>query len=306
MAKINPKFIGHSQYRQPFTTELSGKHFHIFMDDGEELSFNFLDGETVQIAELGGLYRAETYECLKADEDTYFVRIEPRARQGKVNQCWVIDLGQWLVTRVETEEDLFPEVKRLIKVTPTFGAIKRADHDLPTIRHSFSDVTVGKHITWRYNPAMAVPHVYHSKTLYRLPLITEENIRARFAGSTDPGDQKRLEERLAQHFRMVETYPMVEEPCFHIKINDKLNLFAFCEENEAKADRDQLIGGGGLILLQNIERLTQVGMSYCLGEYYLACAVGEEIEGGDPIDTMEAPYDETVLECMPVIYEIDK
>ena len=305
MAKVNPKFIGSSQYRPPLCLELGGKNFHIFMDDGDELSFNFLDGDTVQIANYGDLYRAESYECLKADEDVYFVRIEPRAKKGKVNQVWVFDLAKWLVTRVETEEDLFPEVKRLVKVTPTFGAIKRADHDLPTERHTFSDVQVGKHITWRYNPSMSVPHIYHGKTMYRLPLITEENIRARFKGSTDPGDMKRMEDRLAMHFRLVENYPFTEEPCFHIQINDKMNLFAFCEENEAKADKNNNIGGGGLILLQDSERLLEVGMSFCLGEYYLTFATGEEIEGGDPVDDMVAPYDETALECMPIIYEIE-
>ena len=34
MGKVNPKFIGLSQYKAPFCYELAGKHFHIIMDDG--------------------------------------------------------------------------------------------------------------------------------------------------------------------------------------------------------------------------------------------------------------------------------
>ena len=56
------QFIGLSQYKVAFNYELAGKHFHLIMDDGEDISLNFLDGETVQIAEKGSQYVFESYE----------------------------------------------------------------------------------------------------------------------------------------------------------------------------------------------------------------------------------------------------
>ena len=39
MGKVNPNFIGLSQYKAPFSHELGGKHFHLVMDDGSEIVF---------------------------------------------------------------------------------------------------------------------------------------------------------------------------------------------------------------------------------------------------------------------------
>ena len=91
MGKVNPAFIGLSQYKAPFCRDLAGKHFHLVMDDGSELSLNFLDGENVQIAEKGGPYIWETYECMKGDETTYLVHVQPAAGNGLINKSWILD-----------------------------------------------------------------------------------------------------------------------------------------------------------------------------------------------------------------------
>ena len=58
---------------------------------------------------------------------------------------------------------------------------------------------------------------------------------------------------------------------------------------------------GGILLLQEIDRVTDVGLSFCAGEYYMCTAYGEENEIPDPLDTAESPYDWSVLESMPSI-----
>ena len=61
-------------------------------------------------------------------------------------------------------------------------------------------------------------------------------------------------------------------------------------------------GGGGILLLQDTERLVDYGLSFCAGEYYLCTAYGDENEDGDPLDTAESPYDWSKLHAMPSIH----
>ena len=160
MGKVNPKFIGLSQYKAAFCQELSGKHFHLVMDDGSELSLNFLDGENVQIAEKGQPYVWESYECMKGDDCTYFVHVQPVSGKGLINKSWILDLEQRLVTYVLMEEGYDPEYPRLIRTEPFFGAIKVPGMPLPTIRHHLSKRLVGRHIYWRYNPGFRIQHLF--------------------------------------------------------------------------------------------------------------------------------------------------
>ena len=92
MGKVNPKFIGLSQYKAPFTQELAGRSFHLVMDDGSELMLKFIDGENVEIAEKGQPFVWESYECMKGDECTYFVHVQPTAGNGLINKSWILDL----------------------------------------------------------------------------------------------------------------------------------------------------------------------------------------------------------------------
>lgn len=307
MSKVNRKFIGFSQFKAPFNYELAGKNFHLVMDDGKAYSLNFVDGETLEWAEIGQNCAWDAYECMKGDDTTYFVHVQPKAYEGKVNHSWIIDLAQNLVTLVITEEGVIPAAARLIRVTPVFGAIKLPGCPLNKNRHSFTDRMVGKHILWHYSPGFAIQHIYHTPFLYRLPKFDMATFRKRFEDKsgnvTDPEDLEKIAKRQAYYDRTKDTYPICEEPSFHIRISDNMNLFCFCEENEVLMDPEQAIGGGGLILLQDIERLTDVGLSYCLGEYYMVTAFGEENEEGDPVDNVASPYDQTKLQTMPCIYQ---
>lgn len=299
-----PKYKALEQYRAPFNFELAGKSFHLVMDDGSELSLVFLDGENFQWAEKGKPYVWDTYECLKADENTYFFHTAPAKDGGKVNYCLILDLLQGLVTQVKTVQDDIPEYPRLIKVFPLFGAIKLPGRPLPEKRHFFTDAMAGRRITWHYNPGFAIQHIYYKPTFYRLPQYDTEGSKRAYAAATDPEEKARLKVYVDRFERCAKTYPFCEEPCFHITINEHLNLFAFCEENENVYDPLHLVGGGGLILLQDIDRLTDVGLGYSLNEYYMVTAFGVEGFKTDPVESFEAPYDEEHLQTIPAIYDI--
>ena len=79
MGKANRKFKTLAQYKAPFNYELSGKHFHIFLDNGDEYSMFFLDGESLQYAKKGEAYIWDSYECMKGDDTTYFVHVQPHS-----------------------------------------------------------------------------------------------------------------------------------------------------------------------------------------------------------------------------------
>lgn len=299
-----PKYKPLEQYRAPFNYELAGKNFHLVMDDGSELSLIFMDGENLQWAEKGKPYVWESYECLKADDTTYFVHVSPAKDAGKVQYCLIIDLLQDLVTQVKTIEHDIPEYPRLMRVLTLFGAIKVPGHPLPEKRHFFNNTMAGRRITWHYNPGFSMQHIYFKPTFYRLPQYNVEGINRAYEMTTDPEEKARRKVYVDRFERCMKTYPFCEEPCFHITINDHLNLFAFCEENENVYDPLHLVGGGGIILLQDIDRLTDVGLSYTAGEYYMITAYGVESFVPDEVESLEAPYDNTKLQTMPDIYKI--
>ena len=309
MGKINRKFIGLSQYRAPLCHELAGKHFHIVMDEGKEYSLYFLDGENLQIAEKGQTYIWESYECLKADDTTYFVHIMPTAGKGLINHTWVLDTAQRLVTFVLMEEAFDPKYPRLIRVIPYFGAIKVPGEPLPTIRHHLSARMAGRHIKWHYTPGMNLQHIYYSPIAVRAssgPEQTyEEAMRSRLEkqfASDDPEVVRQAEETFARMMKRQEWYPFYEEPCFHIWISEGMNLFCFIEENMIRRSPSKSDGGGGILLLQDTERVVDYGLSFCAGEYYLCTAYGDENEDGDPLDNAESPYDWSKLRAMPSIH----
>lgn len=310
MGKVNPKFIGLSQYKAPFCYELAGKHFHIIMDDGREFSLHFLDGETLQYAEKGQPYIWDSYECMKGDDTTYFVHVQPAAGKGLINYSWIIDTDARLVTLVLMEEGFDPDVPRLIRTTPFFGAIKVPGRALPDTRHHLSQRMVGKHISWHYNPGIAIQHIYHSPTCVRAsgePGVggSGVSLAARYEQdlqSPDPDVRRAAQERIDYYNERSTYYPIYEEECFHIWINDHLNLFCFLEETMTLQHPNHEGGGGGILLLQDTERVIDVGLSFCAGEYYMCTAYGDENEIPSPLDTAPSPYDWTRLKAMPSIH----
>ncbi len=291
-------------YRAPLNYELAGKPFHIILDDGRDLMINFMDGENLQWAKKGEPFRWETYHALKGDEEIYFIHIAP-LDDPKHNIVIVLDLAKNLVTWLDTIEGLIPVSDRIVTLKPVFGAIKLPGRHLTEERHHFTKRMVGKRITWHYNQGFAVKHIYYKPHFYRLPVFDRQGTYRDAESCTDPVQKTILQDKADRFRRTEDSYPFCEEPCFHITINSHLNFFAFVEENETYTDPLLAMGGGGLILLQDIERMVEVGLSYSKGDYYLVTAYGVEGFEPDPVESFESPYDETVLKTIPCIYDED-
>jgi len=296
------QFYGLSQYKGPFNYELSGKHFRLVMDDGREFSLNFTDGENLQWAGKGEAYRWDTYEAMKGDDTTYFVYVRPAVGEGKLVWVFILDTLQSLVTMVVIEEGKVPEWPQLETITPYFGAIKVPGRALPGIRHHLSDRMAGHGIYWYYNPGKSLQHLYHGASNVRADSGPGRNIlddiRDKIAETSDAQEKEQLQAELKVWEASTATYPIFDEPAFHIWINDHLNLFGFLEENKMLYYPDH-VGGGGILLLQDIERLVDIGLCYNRNDYYMLTAYGREETRHDPLMDVETPYDWSVLRGMP-------
>ena len=310
MGNINRKFFGLSQFKTPFCFELAGKHFHILMDDGREFSLNFLDGKTLQWAENGKPYVEDNYQCLKGDDTTYLVHVRLAEDDGRFTHNWILDTAQRLVTLDLMEQLYEPGFDRLIRNIPFFGAIDVPGLPLPEIRHHLSARMAGEHIFWHYNPGHVLQHIYHAPHVIRASTgdgkTPEETMRTRMADMLNSGDPEKIAEaeKVIESFRIRATYyPMYEEPCFHVWIKENLNLFCFAEEIMCRRSPNHDQGGGGILLLQDIERLTDVGVCFNVNEYYMVSAYGDSNENGDPFDTVPSPYEAEwpILTSMPSI-----
>ena len=300
-----PKHDPLLQFRSPYNYELAGKNSHIVLDDGNEIFVNFLDGENLQWTENKGEITWKSYECLKAEADLYFVHIIMDPTKGKeIHNSLILDLAQDLVTIVKTAEGQLAEAERLVKVTPVFGAIQYPGKALPEKRHAFTDRMAGRRIIWQYSSGFNKMHIYYTPTLYRLPKVDTDSFRRRYEAEEDPAEKERLKGFVDRFDRTEATYPFAEEPCFHVTINDHFNLFCFCEENETLADPLKAVGGGGIILLQDLDRLIQNGLGYAYGSYTMCTAYGKECFEPDEVESLDVPYDETKLKTIPCIYEI--
>ena len=301
-------FTGLSQFRLPYCYELSGKKFHIVMDSKAEYLMDFVNDDTVLIAEEGQQAVYENYECLKGDERTYLVHWTPKKHEGKINCALVLDLRQRLVTFVHFETGYDPKYPRLIRVIPYFGAIKVPGEALPAKRHHLSARMAGRHIKWYYTPEMNLQHIYHSPIAVRASSGPEqtydEAMRSRLEKkfrSDDPKERREAEETWERMMKRKEWYPFYEEPCFHIFISDSMNLFCFVEENMIRRSPNGSEGGGGILLLQEIDRCVDVGVSFNAEEFYMVSAFGIENEIEDPLDTAESPFDWSLITSMPSI-----
>ena len=311
MGKVNRKFYGLSQYKGPFCYELAGKEFRLVMDKGTVFTLSFLDTSSLEWSVSGAPPRKDSYQCLKGDDTTYLVTVRLPEDNGRISYNWVLDTEQRLVTADIMERRYDQELERLVRNTPSFGAIDVPGLPLPKIRHHFSTRMAGSHIFWHYNPGHVLQHIYHSPKAIRAstgdgltPAETQRNRMKYLLESPNPEDRAEAE-RSIEAYRQRETYyPIFEEPCFHVWIKENLNLFCFAEEIMCRRSPNHDQGGGGILLLQDIERLLEVGVCFNLNENYMVSAYGDSNENGDPFDTVPTPYEEEWkgLTSMPSVY----
>ncbi len=210
------KYEGLSQYRPPLNYELVGKTLELVMDDGYDYELTFADRKTLRYGRAGGELKEYAYDCLKADDDTYFVNFELTGAVPRAGQTFVLDMEQSLVTACRCTVGQNPRYPRMTKPVITFGAVRREDGTVPGVRHGYTHDLVGKAIHWRYG-TLAVVHVYASERYYRL--------------THTEADLAKLKQREPQRYEEIKnrnTVTVYEEPCSmgnYPDINDRASCF---------------------------------------------------------------------------------
>ena len=240
------KFEGMSQYRPPLNFELVGRSFELIMDDGYDYILEFADRKKLKYGQKSHDLNEYAYDCLKADDDTYFVNFEVTGAEPRAGLTFILDLEQSLVTQNYCTVGQNPRYPKLPKTNITFGGIRKEDGSVPRIRHGYTDDLVGRSICWRYG-TLSVVHVYCSSRYYRLTMPEDA---LELLKEKDPVAYENLHNR-DEHY-------LYEEPCDYIKIKDGIYVFSM---TEAMANRDRN-EGNNLFFLMNLDRMYDVGRSF--------------------------------------------
>ena len=272
-------YEGMSQYRPPLCFELVGKDLTLVMDDGYDYQLKFLDREKLLYGKIGEEADTYKYDCLKADDDTYFVNLSMTGDAIKSANTFILDMEQSLVTWEFIKMGHNPRLPKQPSTEITFGAIKKEDGTIPTIRHGYTTDMIGKAICWRYG-TMSVVHVYSSERYYRLTTTPEEMER-----------RIKANPEAAAMIRARNTTRIYEEPSDYIKIKDGIYVFSMTE-CMANRQRGQ---GNNLFFLMNLNRMYDVGRSFGYNgegnpENYTYGAYGEYYDASDLLARESTEY----------------
>lgn len=245
-----PEIKGTEKYVTNFDYDLAGQTFALAMDNGYEYAASFLSGEILMWAERGEPLRWDTYRCLKSDDTTYFVVIEPFGQPLRTCLTLILDLENSLVTMHKARQGGVPNRPRMAEVDIVFGAIRRPGQPLPVKRHSYTADLVGKKINWTYSSGFVNTHIYMSENYCRARAITRPIPPD--AKPEDIAQMRANEER--------EKVWIYEEPIRCVKIKDNCYLCSFIEENMNKMDSRQ--SGNNLMILSNMKDGFDVGRTF--------------------------------------------
>ena len=248
MTKFNTYVQGAiDQYDFPQSYELIGRKFEFALDDGTDYTINFINQTTVEwTLDSGEPQKAFNYLCVKGDDTTYLVSYDLLDSVFRTNHTWVIDLENWLVTRVLSVIGDHPKYKYLIRPQYEFGAIRREGVELTVYpRHGFTSDLVGTIVQWYYGSEMVTVHVYYCTNYYRITYPPE----------------RRASRTFNEALRKV---PSSDEPTAYIKIKDGMYLFSLTESNMEKILQDEGMRhrSNTMAFLQNYKRVYQVGRSF--------------------------------------------
>jgi hypothetical protein len=232
-----------AQFAPPMNYELIGQTFDFCMDDGTDYRLRFIDGTDVEWTQEDGAPRiASGYLCAKADDTTYLISYElgdsPRA-----NHTFVIDLENWLVTRIVARVGENKRFPYLITPRYEFGAIRREGKELEFRRHGYTSDVIGNVLQWNYG-GMETVHVYYCADYYRITYPPEKD-----------GSQM-FNEALAK-------LPSSDEPTTHIKIKEGVYLFSLTEAN-----MERIVGAAmpfrsnTMCFIQDYRSVYQIGRAF--------------------------------------------
>jgi hypothetical protein len=237
--------MGISQYDMPQNYELIGKHFDFAMDDGIDYSITFIDKNTLEWNFEGDApQKATGYLCGKGDETTYLVSYEIAGASKRTNHTWVIDLENWLVTRILAVVGENPRFEYLITPKYEFGAIKREGVELKTYpRHGYTNDLIGNVLQWNYG-GMETVHIYHCANYYRITYPPER------------ASSQVFNEAMAK-------LPSSDEPTAYIKIKKGIYLFSLTEANMEKVLGAAMpFRSNTMCFLQNYNHVYQIGRAF--------------------------------------------
>ena len=273
------QYEGMSQYRPPLCFELVGKKFELVLDNGYDYELSFTDRKNLSYGLIDGEKKVYAYDCLKAEDDTYFVNMEMVGETPRTGLSFILDMEQSLVTVVYVRVGTNPKLPKLPETEIIFGAIRREDGTIPTIRHGYTTDMIGTAIHWRYG-TLQVVHVYSSERYYRLTIPKEEIERRRAMAPEG--------ERMEDFFNKERVY---EEPSDYIKIKDGIYVFSMTESMMCR-ERGQ---GNNLLFLMNLNRMYDVGRSYGHNaegnpENYTYGAYGMYVDASDTLEKRSTAY----------------
>jgi len=246
MRQYNEYTRGVSQYALPLNFELEGHEFVFVMDDGYDYTLKIIDRTTLEWNFEGDApQKAYDYLCSKCDETTYLLSYELANAAKRTNHTWVIDLENWLVTRVISIVGENPRYEYLITPKYEFGAIKREGVETPVYpRHGFTSDLVGNVVQWYYGSETVTVHVYYCSDYYRITYPPE-----RAAMRTINESMKKM--------------PSSDEKVAYIKIKEGMYFFSITEANIEKILGNAFgLRSNTMVFLQDYRRVYQIGRAF--------------------------------------------
>lgn len=267
--KTDYVFEGMSQFRQPFCLELEGQKLQFVMDNRREYSAEFINGHEVRWGEIGAEPRIDKYDCLKVDDDVYYLNMEIEGTSPRTGYAVAIDFEEMLTTVIVAKQDESGRDAYFTKTEVIFGALRRPDGSVAKKRHYFTSDKVGTAICWTYDPNFAIIHTYPTERYFGNILAYYHEIR----------NVKIMQDMLHPDRKIGWTNGPWDQADW-IKIKDGIYMFSFIEGHDPGPVK--LKKRNCLSFVFDLKRLINYGRLFGYNdegyrENYMFCAYGKYI-----------------------------
>lgn len=281
MIKTDYEFEGMSQYRQPFCLELEGQQLHFVMDNHREVVADFISGHEVCWGEVGCEKRVDKYDCLKVDDDIYYVNMEVEGSCPRTGYAVCLDLEQMLTTVIVATQDETGRDALISKTRIEFGALMRDDGTLNPKRHCYTPDKVGTAICWTYNPEFAIIHTYPTERYFG-------NILAYYKETRNT----QVMDDMIHPDRQIAWTNGPWDQADWIKINEGIYMYSFVEGHDPGPVK--LKKRNCLSFVFNLKRMLNYGRLFGYNddgyrENYMFCAYGQALNM-EPLEYKENDY----------------
>lgn len=251
---------------------LAGQKMHLMYDSAVDELLDFVSGEELI------RYRPHHpgvwlhYGCLTLRDNIRMIAFADPAEIAEGCVTLIVDQETGLVTRVNACFGTIPGRPNLAECKYFFGILQQDGRPLPRKRHCFTTELTGQKIAWTYPNGFVNVHIYRDFFCRAQALQRPE------------GDPTPLVDD-----------PIYEEPCSYIKIREHVYLMSNIEDHINR--RDPKAGGNNLLLLMDLDNMTDVGRNFHRGadgrrEWGFLHAFGKMYEG--ELETEHAPSPNTI------------